>query len=318
MFEEKYCLTMNDVNEARERIKDHAILTPLMHSDNLASLCGCDLYLKLETMQRCKAFKFRGALNKLRTIKPGTTVVAVSAGNHSQGVALAASITGCKSIIYMPEFAPSSKVQATQHYGGSVIKCKGTFDDAKTEMLKALESHPEWVFVPPYNDPHIIAGTATIGLEVFEQLSSIDTIVVPIGGGGLISGIAYSLKHLKPSIRIIGVNMASCPYTYKIFNEKKGRDINLCSHSALTPLADGIAVKSPGELNLAIIHDLVDEVVVVNEDEVAMCVALLAERGKIISEGAGATSLAAVYYHKFDFKKNEKIVCVVSGGNITL
>jgi len=315
---QKYCIGIEEVYQAKERIKDHAIVTPLMHYDNLASLCGCNLNLKLETMQRCKAFKFRGALNKLRTVPSGSTVVAVSAGNHSQGVALAASLTNCKSIIYMPENAPSSKVQATQHYGGSVIQIGSTFDEAKSEMMKALAQHPEWVFVPPYNDPHVIAGTGTIGLEILDQMRDVDTVVVPIGGGGLISGIALTLKTLKPSIRVIGVNMASCPYTYKKFNEAKGRDFSLGSHEAMTPLADGIAVKSPGELNLKIIYDLVDDVVVVNEDEVAMSVALLAERAKIISEGAGATSFAAVYNHKFSFRKDEKIVCIVSGGNITL
>ena len=317
-MEKKYCITLDDVYSAKERIKDHIIHTPLMHYDNLAALCGCNLHLKLETMQRCKAFKFRGALNKILTIPTGSTCVAVSAGNHSQGVALASSLTGNKSIIYMPETAPSAKVQATQHYGGKVIKIGKTFDEAKTEMLKALEQNPELIFVPPYNDPYIIAGTGTIGLEILEDLSNVDTVVVPIGGGGLISGIAYTLKQLKPSIIIIGVNMASCPSTYKLFHEKKGVTHSIKCTETITPLADGIAVKSPGELNLEIIYDLVDDIVVVNEDEVALSVALLAERGKLITEGAGATTFAAVYNHKFSFKSNENIVCIVSGGNIQL
>ena len=318
-MEEKYCITMKDVKDAQERIKDHAIVTPLMNSDNISSIVGCSVNFKLETMQRCKAFKFRGALNKLKTIEPGSTVVAVSAGNHSQGVALASSLCGCKSILYMPENAPSAKVNATQHYGGHVVQKGLTFDDAKANMMKDLEEHKDWIFVSPYNDPYIIAGTATIGVEIVEQLPDVDTVVVPIGGGGLISGIAYAVKSLKPNTRIIGVQMASCPNTYLLYNEKHNKkDLDPLEPEALTPLADGIAVKSPGDLNLKIIYDLVDEVVIVNEDEVACSVALLAERAKVISEGAGATPLAALLYKKFKFQPNEKIVCVVSGGNIPL
>jgi threonine dehydratase len=316
--EQKYCITMKDVEEARERIKDHAIYTSVMGSDNISDICGCKLYFKLETMQRCKAFKFRGALNKLRTIKPGSTVVAVSAGNHSQGVALASQLCDCKAIIYMPEIAPAAKVQATQHYGGEVIQKGNQFDDAKAEMLQALEENPEWIFVPPYNDKYIIAGTATIGMEICEQVPDVDTVVIPIGGGGLISGVAFAVKNINPKIRVVGVQMASCPNAFIKFNEKKNRDISGLTHEALTPLADGIAVKSPGDLNLQIIYDMVDEVVVVTEDEVASSVALMAERAKIISEGAGATPLAAILNKKFSFKPNEKIVCVVSGGNIPL
>ena len=318
-MEQKYCITMKDVKDAQERIKDHAIVTPLVTSDNISSIVGCSVNFKLETMQRCKAFKFRGALNKMRTVPAGSTVVAVSAGNHSQGVALASSLCECKSIIYMPENAPSAKVQATQHYGGQVVQKGATFDDAKAEMMKALDEHKDWIFVSPYNDPYIIAGTATIGAEIVDQCPDVDTVIVPIGGGGLISGIAYAVKNLKPNTRVIGVQMASCPATYLLYNEKHHKkDDAPLEPESLTPLADGIAVKSPGDLHLQIIYDLVDEIVVVNEDEVACAVALLAERAKVISEGAGATPLAALLYKKFSFKPTEKCVCVVSGGNIPL
>ena len=218
----------------------------------------------------------------------------------------------------MPEIAPAPKVQATQHYGGEVIQIGHGFDEAKAEMMKALEQHPDWIFVPPYNDPYIIAGTATIGAEIYEQMPDVDTVVVPIGGGGLISGVAFSIKQLVPKARIIGVQMASCPATFIKFNEHMHRDISGLKPEALTPLADGIAVKSPGDLNLQIIYNLVDEVVVVTEDEVASAVALMAERAKIISEGSGATPLAAIINKKFSYKPNEKIVCIVSGGNIPL
>lgn len=273
--EKKYCITMDDVLDAKMRTKDMVVQTPLTRSGHLSHLCGCNLYLKLENLQRCKAFKFRGALNKMKTLPKGTTVCAVSAGNHSQGVSLAASLCGCKAIIYMPENAPVSKVQATQHYGGHVIQEGGSFDDAKAAMEKALAEHSDWVFVPPYNDPHIIAGTATIGMEIIYDLPDVDYVVVPIGGGGLISGIAFLMKTLKPSVKVIGVNMGSCPYTFKAFNQHKGKDIGNIQKETVTPLADGIAVKSPGPLNLDIILNLVDEVVLVSEDEVAFSVALL-------------------------------------------
>jgi threonine dehydratase len=316
---EEVCITLDDVKEAAERIHDEVQHTPLLNSDNLSGLAGVHMYFKMECLQRCKAFKFRGALNKLRTLPQGTTVCCCSAGNHSQGVALSATLCGCRSVIFMPETAPSAKVQATQHYGGEVIQTGANFDDAKAACMRALDEHSDWVFVPPYNDKHIIAGTGTIGLEILEQLPDVDTIVVPIGGGGLISGIAYVAKTLKPSVRVIGVQMASCPYTYKLFHGHRNSEMPaVTAREAVTPLSDGIQVKSPGELNLAIIWRYVDDVVIVTEDEVAVAVALLAERVKVVAEGAGATPLAAILGKKFAFRPEEKIVGVVSGGNIQL
>jgi threonine dehydratase len=315
---DEICVTLEDVKEAALRIADAAHCTPLLYSDNLSELAGVHLYFKMESLQRCKAFKFRGALNKLRTLPQGTTVCCCSAGNHSQGVALSASLCKCRSVIFMPETAPAAKVQATQHYGGEVIQTGANFDEAKSACLRALDQHEDWVFVPPYNDKHIIAGTGTIALEILEQLPDVDTIVVPIGGGGLISGIAYTAKTLKPSVRVIGVQMASCPITYKKFCEHRGSPAIVTAREAVTALSDGIQVKSPGDLNLAIIYEYVDDVVLVTEDDVAMAVALLAERGKVVAEGAGATAFAAVLGRKFDFKPDEKVVPIVSGGNIQL
>jgi threonine dehydratase len=315
---DEICITLDDVKEAAQRIHDAAYRTPLLHSVNLSEMVGMQTYFKMESFQRCKAFKFRGALNKLKTLPTGTTVCCCSAGNHSQGVALSASLCGCRSVIFMPETAPAAKVQATQHYGGDVILNGTSFDDAKAACMNALSQHPDWVFVPPYNDRHIIAGTGTIALEIIEQLPDVDTIVVPIGGGGLISGIAYTAKILKPNIRIIGVQMASCPITYKKFHTNRGAIPTVTAREAITPLSDGIQVKSPGELNLAIIMQFVDDIVLVTEDDVAIAVALLAERAKIVAEGAGATSFAAILTKKFAFHPDEKIVSIVSGGNIQL
>jgi threonine dehydratase len=184
--------------------------------------------------------------------------------------------------------------------------------------MSALDEHEDWVFVPPYNDRHIIAGTGTIALEILEQLPDVDTIVVPIGGGGLISGVAYVAKSLKPEVRVIGVQMASCPTAYRKFHEHRGSPAPGITKEAVTPLSDGIQVKSPGDLNLAIIYEYVDDVVIVTEDEVAVALALLAERGKTVAEGAGATPLAAILNRKFEFKAEDKIVGIVSGGNIQL
>jgi threonine dehydratase len=185
------CITIDDVHEAAERIADAAHCTPLLDSANLSEMTGANIHFKMESLQRCKAFKFRGALNKLRTLPPGTTVCCCSAGNHSQGVALSATLCGCRSVIFMPETAPAAKVQATKHYGGDVIQTGANFDEAKAACMNALAEHEDWVFVPPYNDRHIIAGTGTIALEILKQLPDVDTIVVPIGGGGLISGVAF-------------------------------------------------------------------------------------------------------------------------------
>lgn len=292
----------------------------MLATDNLSKIVGCNLFLKLELLQRCKAFKFRGALNKMTQLKEGTTVCAVSAGNHSQGLALAATLCGCKSIIYMPENAPSSKVQATQQYGGIVVKKGATFDLAKEELFKAMKENPDWVFVSPYDDKDIIAGTGTIGLEINEQMKDHPkyTVVVPIGGGGLISGVAYTLKKLCPDVRIIGVNMASCATTCRLWCEHHKKPVPQFEKETRTPLADGIAVKTPGDNNMPIIYKCVDDVVVVNDDEVALAIALLAERTKLVTEGAGAASFAAVLSKKFQFASDENVVCILSGGNITL
>jgi threonine dehydratase len=313
------CVTLDDVREAADRIKGQVRVTPLVNSDNISGLAGCRIYLKLECFQRVKAFKFRGALNKILMLPPGSVCCCCSAGNHSQGVALAASLCGFRSVVFMAETAPSAKVQATRQYGGDVRLVGTSFDEAQAACLEALRVHDDWVFVPPYNDKHVIAGAGTIGLEILNQLPDADTVVVPIGGGGLISGVALAIKAIKPSARVIGVQMASCPSTYKLFYEHLGKEMpDRLPKAAVTPLAEGISVKSPGQLCLAMIYRFVDDVVVVTEDDVAIAIALLAERGKVVAEGAGAVSLAAILAKKFAFRPDEKVVAIISGGNIQL
>ena len=316
--EEKYLINLDDVKNAAERIKDYVLHTPLLNFHNLSKSCSCQLYMKLENLQRCKAFKFRGALNKIKQLPRGTTVCAVSAGNHSQGVALASALCGCKSVIYMAANAMISKVQATQSYGATVVQEGNNFDEAKSAMARALDQNKDWYYVPPFEDRDIIAGQGTIALEILEDLPDVNIVVVPIGGGGLISGVAYTLKKMKKDVRVIGVQMTSSPAAYRNFYEHYGKKPKIFAHEQKSPLADGIAVKSPGQKNLDIIYDFVDDIVVVTEDEVAMAIALMAERGKIIAEGAGAVAFAAIKNRKFKFFNKDKIVALVSGGNIPL
>ena len=311
-------VTIKNIEEACENLKDNAIITPCRQFSGLSEKCDCKLYLKLECFQRCKSFKFRGAFNKIQKIEKGKTTICCSAGNHSQGCALASTLCGCKSIIYMAENATVAKVQSTQHYGGHVIQKGANFDEAKEAMQKDLDAHPEYVYIPPFDDVDVIAGQGTIGKEIIDQVPDINTVIVPIGGGGLISGVAIAIKALKPNTRIIGVQMASSPSSYLLFNKKRKHEKRVFAPETKTPLADGIAVKQPGTMNIEIIYKLVDDIVIVTEDEVAAAVAILAERGKLITEGAGATSFAAVYYKKFEYFSEEKICCIISGGNIPL
>ena len=311
-------VTIKDIEEACENLKGTSILTPCRQFTGLSEKCQCNLFLKLECFQRCKSFKFRGAFNKIQKIPKGSTTICCSAGNHSQGCALASTLCGCKSIVYMAENATVAKVQSTEHYGGHVIQKGGNFDEAKAEMQKDLDAHPDYIYVPPFDDPDVIAGQGTIGKEIIDQVPDVNIVVVPIGGGGLISGVAIAIKSLKPNTKIIGVQMASSPSCYLLFNKNKKHEKKVFVPEIKTPLADGIAVKQPGSMNLDIIYKIVDDIVIVTEDDVAASVAMLAERGKLITEGAGATSFAAVYFKKFEYYSNDKICCFISGGNIPL
>jgi len=222
-------------------------------------------------------------------------------------------------IVYMPCTAPSSKVEATKGYGAQVVQYGMGFDEAAAKCKEDLANNPNWTFIPPFDDPDVIAGQGTIGVEIFNQLPEIETVVVAVGGGGLAAGVAVALKHLKPSVRIVCVNAQTRPASYVKFQESKGRKVeDLGMPFKGTPLADGIAVINPGTVTFPYIEKYVDEFVIVTEDEIATTIALLAERAKTVCEGAGAAPVAAVLNHKFNFRPDEKIACVVSGGNIEL
>lgn len=314
-------LTLEEIKKAYERIKPHIKRTPIDYSYNISGIIGSNLYLKLEMLQRCKAFKFRGALSKISTLPKGSTIVCASAGNHSQGCALSAKLCGVKCIVYMPETAPEAKVLATQGYGAEVRQYGQTFDDANAKCKEDLKSNPEYIFVPPFDDLYVMAGQGTIGLEIVEDVKDVQTVVVSVGGGGLCAGICVAIKSLLPKCRIVAVNAALFPNTYIKYQKEKKRYWSISwiwAFDRKKPLADGIAVKTPGSLTFPYILKYVDEFVVVSEDEISCAISVLAQRAKFVVEGAGAATLAAVLYRKFKYEKNENIVCVLSGGNIPL
>ena len=315
-------LTLEEIKKAYERIRPNIKRTLIDYSFNISELLGCNLYLKLEMLQRCKAFKFRGALSKISTLPKGAKIVCASAGNHSQGCALASKICGINCVVYMPETAPQAKVAATRGYGAEVRQYGQTFDDANKKCLEDLKVEKDLIFVPPFDDFDVMAGQGTIGLEIYEDLKDVQTVVVSVGGGGLCAGVATAIKALSPKCRIVAVNAALFPNTYLKYQKEKGREIDPIAESepktGKKPLADGIAVKVPGSLTYPYISKYVDEFVVVSEKEISLAIAVLSQRCKCIVEGAGASTLAAVLFHKFKYEKGENIVCIMSGGNIPL
>lgn len=298
--------------QARENLAGVIHQTNLDLSFTFSELSGNKVYLKTENLQKTGSFKIRGAYNKIASLgsqEKGKGVIAASAGNHAQGVAFGATKAGIPSTIVMPEGAPLSKVIATQGYGANVILHGGVYDDAYNKALE-LQKETGAVFVHAFDDPEVIAGQGTIGLEILDELPDVDAIFVPIGGGGLISGIAVAVKSLKPSVKIIGVEAegAACV----LASRQTGQRETLTS--ALT-IADGIAVKCPGALTYDLIQKYVDDVVTVSDEEIASTILLLLERAKLVAEGSGAAALAALVYRK-NLLKNQKAAVLISGGNI--
>ena len=301
-------LTLEMIHEAREALNGVARVTPLNEAKNL----GKNVYIKAETLQKTGAFKLRGAYNKIRSLSQEERergVIACSAGNHAQGIALSATTLGIKSVICMPAGAPLSKVEATKNYGAEVVLVPGVYDDAAKEAARLAEEKG-YSFAHPFNDPYVIAGQGTIGLEILEQLPEVEQVVVPIGGGGLISGIAFAIKALKPSCKVIGVQAAGAASMYS--SRQNGGILELPSVSTI---ADGIAVKRPGDLTFELCQKYVDEIVTVKDDEIATAILALMEDQKTVAEGAGATTVAAVMFGKVNVV-DRKTVCVVSGGNV--
>ena len=303
-------LSLDKVFNAQMVLKNIIRETKLVRAYGIAP--DSELYLKPENLQITGSFKVRGSAYKIAMLseeEKAKGVIACSAGNHAQGVALAATKNGIKSLICLPDSAPISKVEATKGFGADVCLVAGCYDDAYQKALE-LKEKEGYTFVHPFDDENVIAGQGTIALEILNDLDNIDAIVVPVGGGGLLSGIAYTVKQIRPSVKVYGVQVKGAPSMY---NSLKAGKIE-CLKSVQT-IADGIAVKEPGENTFAIASEYVDDVVLVSDDEVASAILALIEKQKMIAEGAGATAVAAVMFDKLPLK-GKRVVCVVSGGNI--
>ena len=270
-----------------------------------------EVYLKTENLQTTGSFKVRGAYYRIAKLTPEQKkkgVIACSAGNHAQGVALAASRQGIDAIICIPEGAPISKVEATRSYGAKVELVKGVYDDAYKRALEIMEETGR-TMIHPFNSPEVIAGQGTIGLEILQQLPDVDSIVVPVGGGGLISGVAFTVKMLKPEVKVYGVQSQGAPSMVNSLKDRKIEEL-----SSVSTISDGIAVKCPGDLTFDLCQKYVDDMFTVSDDETAVAILDLMEKQKLVSEGAGAVAVAAALSRKVPLKG--KTVCLVSGGNI--
>ena len=304
-------LSLDRVYKASTVLKEIIRETDLIAAPKLHQ--GCNVYLKTENLQVTGSFKIRGSYFKISQLteeEKQKGVIACSAGNHAQGVALAATKNGIKSIICLPDGAPISKVEATKRYGAEVCLVKGVYDDAYNKALE-LKDEKGLTFIHPFNDPDVIAGQGTIGLEILNQLPNADVVVVPIGGGGLISGIAYTIKQLKPNCKVYGVQAAGAPSM-----EHSIADGEIETLDTVNTIADGIAVKTPGSLTYDLCNEYVDGIVTVSDDEIALAILTLLEQQKLIAEGAGAVPVAAVMNGKIPDIDGKNVVCVVSVGNI--
>ena len=303
-------VTIDKIFHASVVLKDIIRPTPLAKAYGIAE--DCELYLKPECLQKTGSFKLRGSGYKIAMLsdeEKAKGVIACSAGNHAQGVALAASKCGISSLICLPDTAPISKVEATKGYGAQVCLVPGVYDDAYNKALE-LKEERGYTFVHPFDDEYVIAGQGTIGLEIMNEMSDVDAVIVPIGGGGLISGVACAIKSISPHVKVYGVQAAGAPSMFNAVHHGHMEALDKVS-----TIADGIAVKKPGEITYEMVKNYVDDIALVTEDEIAAAILALIEKQKMIAEGAGAVSVAAAMFHKFPLE-DKKVVSLISGGNI--
>ena len=307
-------VTLEDIKKAQETIKDVVKKTDILESAKLSAMTGANVYYKCENLQKTGSFKMRGACNKIANLtdeEKSKGIIASSAGNHAQGVALGAKMTGIDATIVMPSTAPLAKVTATKSYGAKIVLEGLVFDDAYNKAVE-IQKETGATFLHAFDDEYVIAGQGTIGLEIFEQLDGkVDTILCPIGGGGLIAGIAVAAKALNPDVKIVGVQTANIPSMFESLKEGK-----VTTAFKGTSLADGIAVKTIGEITFDLVRDLMDDVILIEEDEIAEAVLFLMENQKVVAEGSGAVTTAAILTNKYKPQKDENVVLVISGGNI--
>jgi len=306
-------LTLDKVYQASYVLKEVVRPTDMIKAKDLCP--DYNVYLKTENLQVTGSFKVRGAYYKISQLSPeekAKGVIACSAGNHAQGVALAAAKNGIRSCICIPDSAPISKVEATKSYGADVCLVEGTYDDAHDKAVE-LQKETGATFIHPFDDELVIAGQGTIGLEILEQLPDVEAVIVPIGGGGLISGVAFTIKSLHPDVKVYGVQSAGAPSMVNAV-----RDHKIETLPKVKTIADGIAVKTPGDNTFEIVSKYVDGLVTVTDDEVAAAILTLMEKQKLVSEGAGAVPVAALMFNKIPELKGKKVCCLVSGGNIDI
>ncbi len=297
---------------AAGRLKGTARHTEIIPSPVLSEMTGHEILLKPENLQVTGSFKIRGAYNKIASLTEeqiARGIVTASAGNHAQGVGFASRDMKIPATICIPAGAPISKIQATRSYGANVVLVDGVYDDAYAEAVR-LRDEQGLTFIHPFDDYRVMAGQGTIGLEILDQLPDVDAVIVPVGGGGLISGVAFAIKSLKPDVKVYGVQAEGAPSMYRSLHEHKYQTL-----SAVSTFADGIQVKTPGELTYKLCEEYVDDIVTVTEDETAAAILSLMENQKLVAEGAGAVPVAAALFHKLPIE-GKKVVCLVSGGNI--
>lgn len=309
---ENYALDLPMIKEARERITPFVHQTPLQHFRTLSEITQCQVYLKLESLQKTGSFKIRGAVNKIFSLtaeERACGVISASAGNHAQGVAWAAKACGVPATVVMPEKAPAAKVRATKAYGANVVLYGQNYDEAY-QHARNLQLEQQLTFIHAFDDQAVIAGQGTIALEIMSQLYDVDAILAPVGGGGLIAGLAVAAKQHNPKLKVIGVQAAGAPSMARSLAEQAS-----CCLPSVNTIADGIAVKRPGDITFAVAQKYVDEVILVTEEEIVAGILFMLERAKIMTEGAGVVGIAALLAGKVNLA-GQKIAAVVSGGNI--
>jgi len=306
-------VTLAAITEAAQLLRGKIIRTPLVYSPTFSAMTGAEVFLKLETMQKAGSFKVRGATNRIlskRSEIGKNGVIAASAGNHAQGVAVAAALAGVPATIVMPVWVSPSKQEATAGYGATII-LEGSSLQGSIEYAMALAESGDMTFIHPYDDEAVIAGQGTIGLEILEDIPDVDLVIAPIGGGGLIAGIAAAVKETLPAVRIIGVQASACPSAVDAL--RAGEPVTIESEPTV---ADGIRVTRTGDHTFTVIRDLIEEVVLVDDDEIVSAIMAILERKKVLAEGAGAAPLAALLSGKVPYREGEKIVLVIGGGNV--
>ncbi len=303
---------LNDIRKAREVIAGKVHRTPTMSATSLGKLTGTQLCFKAEVFQKTGSFKPRGAINKLDSLSDedkARGVITISAGNHAAGLAYAASLSGIQATVVMPANAVKSKIDATQGYGATVVlhgDMKGLFP-----KMQAIQQERNLIYIPPFDDPYVIAGQGTVGLEIIEDVPAPDVVVVGVGGGGLISGVAAAIKESSPKTRVIGVEAEGATAMLQSLQR------NAVVHpETINTIADGLAAPFVGELNLAHVRRYVDDLVLVSDEEIALALGLILERCKILTEPAGAAAFAALLHRKFEVAPGAQVVCVLSGGNV--